>query len=148
MWCVSSPPSVLEESPDTTQTRMVPLALGPQGTASPDPDVPQGPLGFSVSHPISSFPPASPTLAHTFGFWGQELPQPCVPAGPTHSFQPFVHSSLAGSVSLSFSNTWLGLPASCPPTLGEPDCGSFTQSVDTNMEPEMECREGDFLLLD
>lgn len=31
-------------SPNITHTQMVPFALGPQGTASPDPDFPQSPL--------------------------------------------------------------------------------------------------------
>lgn len=39
------------------------------------------------------------------------------------------------------------LPASCPPTFDEPDCDSFIQAIDTNVEAEMESGEVNFLLL-
>ena len=37
------------------------------------------------------------------------------------------------------------LPASCPPIFDKPDCESFVQAIDTNVEPEMESGEVNFL---
>lgn len=110
---------------------------------------PQAPLSPAPYPPDPG--PRSPIFActdHTSWLLGaRAAPFICLCYVSPRSFQPSVLVCLGLRASHSATCVW-ALPASCPPTFHEPDCDSFIQTIDTNVEPEMEPGNVDFLLLD